>query len=154
MERHLRKMLKGGTFKNVSPARSLAMSKIRGRGNLTTEVPLRYAMVKAGISGWRMHPVLPGRPDFFFLPSQSCIFVDGCFWHGCPRCGHIPRTRSQFWRAKIDRNQQRAAKWGPDAEAQRSPSDSRLGVSSKEGFGFCHDQDQCSGEPTRTMTCR
>jgi DNA mismatch endonuclease (patch repair protein) len=111
MERYLRKLLKDGAFKNVSPSRSLTMSKIRGKGNRTTEVRLRYALVKAGISGWSMHPVLPGRPDFFFFRRRVAIFVDGCFWHGCPRCGHIPRTRRAFWRAKIERNQERAAKW-------------------------------------------
>jgi DNA mismatch endonuclease (patch repair protein) len=33
--------------------------------------------------------------------------VDGCFWHGCPKCGHVPHTNSAFWHAKFSRNQQR-----------------------------------------------
>ena len=32
------------------------------------------------------------------------VFVDGCFWHGCRRCGHIPRTNQGFWAEKVSRN--------------------------------------------------
>jgi DNA mismatch endonuclease (patch repair protein) len=35
------------------------------------------------------------------------VFVDGCFWHGCPRCGHVPHTNSTFWHAKFSRNHER-----------------------------------------------
>jgi len=35
------------------------------------------------------------------------VFVDGCFWHGCRKCGHIPRTNSRFWGAKITGNRAR-----------------------------------------------
>jgi len=118
MERHLREKLKGGAFKNVPASRSAAMSKVRGKGNRTTEVRLRYALVKASISGWCLHPALPGRPDFFFFTHKVAVFVDGCFWHGCPHCGHIPRTNRTFWKAKIDRNQQRARKWDRILRAQ------------------------------------
>jgi DNA mismatch endonuclease, patch repair protein len=111
MERLLRKKLRHGDFVDVPIARSLAMSKVRGRGNRTTEIRLRYALVRAGISGWCMHPPLPGKPDFFFVRNRIAVFVDGCFWHGCPKCGHIPGTNAAFWRTKIKRNQQRAAKW-------------------------------------------
>jgi DNA mismatch endonuclease, patch repair protein len=38
---------------------------------------------------------------------EHVVFVDGCFWHGCPRCGRIPRTNPNYWRAKIGRNQRR-----------------------------------------------
>src|SRR5262249_24972356 len=83
----------------------------RGKGNRTTEVRLRYAFVQAAISGWRLHPELPGRPEFFFHKQRIAIFVDGCFWHGCPRCGHVPRTNRAFWKAKIERNRLRAKRW-------------------------------------------
>jgi DNA mismatch endonuclease (patch repair protein) len=111
MERYLRLKLRGGCFGKVPLKRSLAMGKIRGKNNRTTEVRLRYALVRAGIAGWRLHAAIPGRPDFYFARNKIAIFVDGCFWHGCPKCGHIPRTNRAFWRAKIERNQQRSAKW-------------------------------------------
>jgi DNA mismatch endonuclease (patch repair protein) len=111
MERLLRKKLKYGSFVDVPIARSLAMGRVRGKGNRTTEVRLRYALVRAGISGWCMHPKLPGNPDFFFPQKRIAVFVDGCFWHGCPKCGHIPETNEAFWREKFKRNQQRKEKW-------------------------------------------
>lgn len=84
------------------------MSAVKSKGNKTTERRLRSALVSAGIAGWRMHPPdVPGRPDFFFADSSLAVFVDGCFWHGCPECGHYPKTNASFWKAKIDRNRER-----------------------------------------------
>jgi DNA mismatch endonuclease (patch repair protein) len=111
MEKYLRLKLRGGVFRNVPPKRSLAMGKVRSKGNRTTEVRLRYALVRAGISGWRLHVPIAGRPDFYFYREKIAIFVDGCFWHGCPKCGHIPKVNQAFWRAKIERNHERGRKW-------------------------------------------
>ncbi len=41
------------------------------------------------------------------IVSSALVAVCGCFWHGCPRCGHYPKANAAFWRAKIDRNRQR-----------------------------------------------
>lgn len=106
MERRLKRFLPDG-FKNVSSTRSIAMGKIRSRNNKTTELRLRMAFIREGLSGWVLHPDLPGRPDFFFAREKLAVFVDGCFWHGCRMCGHVPKTRSPFWSAKINRNRQR-----------------------------------------------
>lgn len=108
MERVLRLKLPGGRFVSVCPKRARTMSQIRSRGNATTEQRLRMALVRSGISGWVMHPRdIPGQPDFFFPDQRIALFVDGCFWHGCPRCGHIPRTRTAYWKLKILRNRHR-----------------------------------------------
>jgi len=108
MERRLKSKLPGGIFDGVSLERSRIMSAIRGKSNKSTEVRLRMALVRHGIGGWVLHPdELPGRPDFYFPQSGIAVFVDGCFWHGCRRCGHIPKTRSEFWGAKLMRNQTR-----------------------------------------------
>src|SRR5262249_54282670 len=107
MERRLKAFLPGGVFANVSSVRSRSMSRIRGRDNRTTERGLRMALVRSGLRGWTMHPKLPGRPDFYFADKRLAVFVDGCFWHGCRRCGHVPATRSEFWNAKLKRNRQR-----------------------------------------------
>ena len=70
--------------------------------------PLKMALVRNKISGWKMnYNNLKGKPDFYFKESNLAVFVDGCFWHGCPKCGHIPKTRSEFWEAKINRNKER-----------------------------------------------
>ena len=108
MERRLKKMLPDGEFRNVSPQRSRTMSAIRGKHTKSTERRLRMALIRAGIPGWRLHPLgVPGNPDLAFPRSNLVIFVDGCFWHGCPKCGHIPHTNSSFWQAKIERNRER-----------------------------------------------
>jgi DNA mismatch endonuclease (patch repair protein) len=84
------------------------MGAIRSKGNKTTELRLRMALIRAGISGWKLHDrSLAGTPDFSFVRAKLAVFVDGCFWHGCSRCGHTPKTRSAFWTAKFERNQAR-----------------------------------------------
>lgn len=80
---------------------------IRGRGNRTTELKLADAMRAVGLHGWRRHLDLPGKPDFTFRAQKICIFVHGCFWHGCPRCYRQPQTNSAFWIDKVSRNRAR-----------------------------------------------
>jgi DNA mismatch endonuclease (patch repair protein) len=55
-----------------------------------------------------LHPKLvAGRPDFYFESGRIAVFVDGCFWHGCSRCGHVPQKNRPFWIAKLTRNRER-----------------------------------------------
>jgi len=108
MRRELKKKLRGGVFASVPPARSRNMRAIRGRGNHSTEQRLRLALVRFGVSGWRMrNKNLPGNPDFFFPAQLVVVFVDGCFWHGCPRCQRKPKTNKAFWVAKVEANRNR-----------------------------------------------
>lgn len=108
MERILRRKLPAGRFVGVTGKRSRHMAAVKGSGNKTTEGKLRFSLVRARIRGWEMAPKdVMGQPDFYFRKSKVAVFVDGCFWHGCPRCGHIPRTNRGFWKAKIERNRSR-----------------------------------------------
>ncbi len=110
METRLKRHLPGGKFE-VTPERSRAMAAVRGRGNKTTELRLKMALVRGGIHGWVCNErSLPGKPDFYFASQKVAVFVDGCFWHGCPRCGHVPKTNQSFWAAKLDRNRTRHRK--------------------------------------------
>jgi DNA mismatch endonuclease, patch repair protein len=119
VERVLKKTLPGGSFGTVPPKRSQAMGRIRGKGNRSTENRLRFALVAAGVRGWTLHPKdIPGRPDFFFPAERLAVFVDGCFWHGCRRCGHVPKTNSAFWRMKIRRNKMRDKRRTKELEQQ------------------------------------
>ena len=78
------------------------MSRVRGHGNRTTERRLRAALAAMRVRGWVIRPNdIKGNPDFFFPASQLVIFVDGCFWHGCEGCGHIPKSHAAFWSEKI-----------------------------------------------------
>ena len=96
--------------------RSALMAKVRGRGNLTTEEALAKVFRAEGWSGWRRQRPIGGRlaggrfrvrPDFVFAARRLAVFVDGCFWHGCPRHGTRPRGNAAFWRAKFRRNRER-----------------------------------------------
>ena len=87
--------------------RSWVMSRIRGKGNEKTEVRLAKLIRKAGIRSWRRHLSIPGRPDFAFKKQKVAVFVDGCFWHGCPRCFRLPKQNRAFWKAKIEGNRRR-----------------------------------------------
>ena len=88
--------------------RSALMAKVRSSGNRSTELKAVSALGRRGISGWVTQPKdVMGKPDIYFPHLRLCIFVDGCFWHGCPRCGRIPKTRVDFWTAKIAANKRR-----------------------------------------------
>jgi len=95
-------------FKRPAAMRSRNMRAIRSSGNATTERRLISFFMRSRLRGWRLHVKgLPGKPDFVFVSSRIAIFVDGCFFHGCPYCGHIPKTNAAYWRAKILRNRTR-----------------------------------------------
>lgn len=108
MDKQLRAILGGDVFHGTCPIRSRTMSAIRHKNTKTTERALQMKLVREGISGWTRHiKTLPGHPDFVFEQSKLVIFVDGCFWHYCERCGHIPKTRSVFWYTKLQNTKAR-----------------------------------------------
>ncbi len=84
--------------------RSEVMSLIRSRGNRGTELRLIALMRAHGITGWRRNAPLFGKPDFVFRAAKLAVFVDGCFWHACPRHATMPRNNRAFWEAKLTRN--------------------------------------------------
>jgi len=83
------------------------MSRVKSRGNAATEMRLIEIFREHKITGWRRSAPLFGNPDFVFVKSRLAVFVDGCFWHGCPHHGSLPRTNRAFWRAKLVRNKGR-----------------------------------------------
>jgi DNA mismatch endonuclease (patch repair protein) len=113
--------------------RSQVMSRIRGRGNKETEIALARLLRQNKISGWRRHRRvvverrkskaggktpsghrrstlvfrLTVRPDFVFAKSRTAVFVDGCFWHGCPRHCRMPKGNRAFWKKKLSDNKVR-----------------------------------------------
>ena len=88
--------------------RSALMSRIRSRGNAATELYFIRLLKSVVITGWRRNYRLFGRPEFVFPKSRLAVFVDGCFWHGCPRCYKEPKSNRAFWRRKIAANRNRA----------------------------------------------
>lgn len=63
------------------------------------------AKAKTGTAATARRPRV--RPDFVFRAQRVAVFVDGCFWHGCPRHGTRPRQNRKFWDEKIARNRAR-----------------------------------------------
>lgn len=94
---------------NLSPQdRRKTMKAVRSkRTNLERKV---HAMLAGmGTSGWRKNVEgMIGKPDIVFTRERVVIFVDGCFWHGCPECSRpLPKSNSEYWRQKIARNSER-----------------------------------------------
>jgi len=84
-------------------SRSEQMSRIRGR-DTSPERLLRSALWRTGLR-FRLHVRTPhGRPDVVFPRYKVAIFIDGCFWHGCPDHYVRPRTRDEFWSPKLREN--------------------------------------------------
>ena len=76
--------------------RSAVMAAIRSHGNKDTELKFIEILKGRGITGWRRKQRLPGKPDFVFAGRRLAVFVDGCFWHGCPQHGRQPGSNSQY----------------------------------------------------------
>jgi DNA mismatch endonuclease, patch repair protein len=91
----------------TTPQRSSLMSRVR-RSGTDCEVALRRALRRAGFR-YRLScaSFLPGRPDLILPEHRLAVFVDGCFWHGCPFHGSIPKSNRSFWLAKIRANRRR-----------------------------------------------
>jgi DNA mismatch endonuclease (patch repair protein) len=94
--------------------RSVVMSGIRSKGNRSTEQAFKALLKDFGVSGWRRHYPITGKPDFAFPAVKIAVFIDGCFWHQCPLCfdGHIPKHNQEYWIAKLARNKARDARIG------------------------------------------
>ncbi len=102
------------------------MASIRGK-NTKPEIIVRRGLWKLGFRYRLNHKRLPGHPDIVLRKYRTCIFVNGCFWHGhnvefssvtndnveSSECCRIPNTNREFWTAKIRRNQDR------DVETQK-----------------------------------
>jgi len=80
------------------------MSRIRGHGNKDTELALAKLFRANGITGWRRHQLHFGKPDFTFRQERVVVFVDGCFWHGCPKHSNLPVNNRPFWKKKLTAN--------------------------------------------------
>ena len=86
------------------------MAAIRSTGNRDTELRLVTILRAHRITGWRRHQPLLGKPDFVFRRERVAVFVDGCFWHGCPKHGRKPASNKTYWHEKLARNRARDLK--------------------------------------------
>ncbi len=87
------------------------MAKVRQKGT-RAELDLRRALHARGLRFRVQVPLLikPRRTvDIVFPSSRVVVFVDGCFWHGCPLHATWPKVNADFWRTKIEANRARDA---------------------------------------------
>lgn len=84
------------------------MSAIRSK-NTKPELLVRHYLWSRGFRYRLNNPRLPGHPDLVLRKYRTCIFVNGCFWHGHENCKFfkIPKTNTDFWQKKITRNRER-----------------------------------------------
>lgn len=94
-----------------SPEASRRMARVRQRGT-DVEIELRQALHALGLR-YRLQVPLSRKPrrvaDIVFIGARVAVFVDGCFWHGCPLHATWPKENAGFWRAKIEANRARDA---------------------------------------------
>lgn len=81
--------------------RSRIMSRVKSKGNKSTEQALIALMRREHLIGWRRKSNLPGNPDFIFPTKKIAVFVDGCHWHGCKKHLRLPKSNRKYWKKKI-----------------------------------------------------
>lgn len=95
----------------TSPQRHANMAAIHGK-DTKPEMLVRHYLWGHGFRYRLNHPRLPGKPGIVLRKYRTCIFVNGCFWHGHEGCRYytIPKTNTEFWVDKVKRNKERDLK--------------------------------------------
>jgi DNA mismatch endonuclease (patch repair protein) len=91
---------------NLNPVdRRKTMQAVKGRGT-RLEKRLFSMLAGMGVKGWKKNvDNIIGKPDVAFVRQRVAVFVDGCFWHGCPHCKRkLPQTNRKYWKRKIEHN--------------------------------------------------
>jgi DNA mismatch endonuclease (patch repair protein) len=98
----------------VSPeVRSKIMASVRSRGNRSTEQRMEKILRQLHLSGYRKQWPVTGKPDFAWPKFRVALFIDGCWWHGCPKCKRCrtpSKSNAAFWQAKVASNRRRDAR--------------------------------------------
>ena len=100
--------------KNPTPSSKAARNRMKAAKQRDTapEMALRSAIHRRGLRYRVDANLIEGlrrRADVVFRPIKVAVFVDGCFWHGCPVHGTWPKANAEFWREKIEGNRKRDA---------------------------------------------
>jgi len=88
--------------------RSIRMSKIQSKW--TTPERTVHNFLKGNKIKHKMHPNIGGNPDIKLTNSKKVIFIQGCFWHKCPKCYKEPKSNKRYWVTKINKNVKRDVK--------------------------------------------
>jgi DNA mismatch endonuclease (patch repair protein) len=106
--------MKASLVMRPSPSSDSASSRMKRvrRRDTSAELAMRSALHRAGLRfrvDQRVERELPYRGDIVFRRHRVVVFVDGCFWHGCPVHGTAAKSNAEWWRVKIRRNRERDA---------------------------------------------
>jgi len=84
---------------------SRVMSANKGK-DTGPELAFRRALWSKGMRGYRLHMrTIPGSPDIAYRKRKIAIFINGCFWHRCPKCNlPLPKSNTEYWKDKFERN--------------------------------------------------
>lgn len=88
---------------HTSEQRSYNMSQIKG-SDTKLELAFRKYVWTSGIRGYRIKTKIIGKPDLYFSKKKIAVFIDGCFWHKCPKDYIRPKSKKTFWDKKIEHN--------------------------------------------------
>lgn len=86
--------------------RSEVMRAIKGKDS-EMELHFRKELRKKGLRFKTNVARLAGKPDVAFIKKRVAVFLDSCFWHGCPRHCRLPAANGKYWKVKIARNKKR-----------------------------------------------
>jgi len=90
----------------LNSAVSARLSRMPVR-NTKPELALRRELHRLGLRFTLHDQTLPGRPDICLTRAKVAVFVDGCFWHGCPEHGTVPKNNREWWTVKLERTRLR-----------------------------------------------
>lgn len=83
----------------IRPSKPALVSEDSWKG--CSESQMATILRRAELSGWRRRVRLLGHPDFVWKRARVALFIDGCFWHGCPRCKKISTRHRTYWSTRI-----------------------------------------------------
>ena len=106
------------------------------RANTKPELLVRERLRAAGLSGYRLHWKVPGHPDVAWPGKKVALFINGCFWHRCPRCKpRMPKSNVEYWVVKFQRNVERDERSAAALEPWDGKSTSSGVPAQEEGGG-------------------
>src|SRR5215208_1584689 len=94
--------------KFTTAERSVIMRAVKGQ-DTSLEKRVRSVLWKAGLRYRKNVSKIPGKPDIVFTRKKLLVFIDSCFWHGCPQHLRAPKSNESYWKRKISRNRERDA---------------------------------------------
>ena len=104
--------------KSTNPITTKVMKANKGK-DTKPEQRVRIMLRELGFPGYRLNwKKVPGRPDIAYPGRKIAIFVNGCFWHRCPKCDlPLPKSNVEFWKGKFERNVERDHRKTSELEA-------------------------------------